>query len=82
MKPIRSCPSWSTCCCLLQGKYVADWKKKISHFKLATKKSMDDHPDYFASKPVEQRTLGVIHRDECYEGFAKRHPRVWVNVVT
>jgi len=62
---------------------VADWKKETSHFKLAMKKFKDDHPDYFASKPVkpvEPRTPGVIYRDECYEEFAKRHPRVWANV--
>ena len=76
MKPIRSSPSSSssTCGCLLQVKYVADWKKETSHFKLATKKFMDDPPRLLRIE------AGGAANPPRY--FAKRHPRVWVNVVT
>ena len=76
MKPIRSSPSSSssTCGCLLQEKYVADWKKETSHFKLATKKLNGRPP-----RLLRIEAGGAAHPPRY---FAKRHPRVWANVVT
>ena len=62
------------------GKVPGRLEERAPHFKLAMKKFKVDHPDYFESKPP--CTTGVIHRDECYEVFAKRHPRVWANVIS
>ena len=44
------------------GKVRGRLEERASHFKLAMKKFKDDHPDYFASKPGEQRTPRVILR--------------------